>query len=79
MIDEAVIAELRTILRGSLLLPGHPEFDAISADASQRVREPDLIVRPKAVLDVIHAIRFVRDSKLQIWLCGSDCCIAEVD
>jgi hypothetical protein len=77
MLDEMAIAELRSTLRGCLLTPTDPGFEE-DCVADRLNRQPDLIVHPAEVLDVIHTIRFVRDSKLEIWVCRGACFIAEV-
>jgi FAD/FMN-containing dehydrogenase len=68
---EAVIADLRSTLRGALLTPANPDYDAARAVWNGMIdRRPALIVRCAGVADVIAAVRFARDHDLGVAVRG---------
>jgi FAD/FMN-containing dehydrogenase len=70
-IHEAVIADLRSTLRGALLTPDNPDYEASRAVWNGMIdRRPALIARCAGVADVIAAVRFARDHDLGVAVRG---------
>lgn len=70
-IHEAVIADLRSTLRGALLTPADPTYDAARAVWNGMIdRRPALIARCAGVADVIAAVAFARDHDLRVAVRG---------
>jgi FAD/FMN-containing dehydrogenase len=58
-------------LRGELIRPGDPNYDAARKVHNAMIdRHPTLIVRPAGVADVIYAVKFARDHNLPIGVRG---------
>ena len=67
MVLKADIAELTTLIRGPVLEPGHPEYDAVRALYNGMIdKRPAVIVRCRDVADVISAVDFGRRSGLPV-------------
>jgi FAD/FMN-containing dehydrogenase len=59
------IDALRAALRGSVLLPGEPGYDAARTLWNGMIdRRPGAIVRPLGTADVIQAVNFARDNRV---------------
>jgi FAD/FMN-containing dehydrogenase len=64
-LDEEVLETLRTQVRGQLLQPGDPDYDAVRQLWNAMIdRHPALIVRSAGVADVIAAVNFAREHEL---------------
>jgi FAD/FMN-containing dehydrogenase len=71
MPDESAIVGLRETLRGTMLLPDDPEYDATRGIWNGMIdRRPSVIVRCHGVADVIAAVNFARDHGLQVAVRG---------
>ena len=58
-------------LRGDLIRPGDPNYDAARKVINASIdRRPALIVRPVGVADVIYAVKFARDHGLAVGVRG---------
>ncbi len=67
----AAITGLASAIRGVVLTPHHPDFDATAGVVQlARPRHPALIVRPSDATDVARVIRFARDEGLEIAVRG---------
>jgi FAD/FMN-containing dehydrogenase len=65
------LASLRGALRGSLALPGEPDYDTARSIWNAMIdRRPGLVVRCAGASDVMQAIKFARDNKLLIAVRG---------
>jgi hypothetical protein len=70
-VSGAVIERFRTSLRGDLLDPGHPEYEAARKIFNAMIdRRPALVVRCSGTADVIEGVRFARDHGLQVSVRG---------
>ena len=70
-IDAAAIEEFRTRLRGNLLQPGDPAYDAARKIWNEMVdKRPALIVRCRGVADVMNAVRFAGSHDLIVSIRG---------
>jgi FAD/FMN-containing dehydrogenase len=70
-IDSSVIEDFRAALRGPLLLPDTPGFDAARAVWNAMIdRRPAIIVRCAGVADVIRAVTFAREHDLLLSVRG---------
>jgi len=71
-IPEAVIRELRSQLRGEVLLPGDPGFDSSRTVWNAMIdRRPRLIVRCAGVADVIRSVALAREHGLLVSVRGA--------
>ena len=65
------IAELRAKVRGTILLPGDPEFDAARTVWNAMVdRKPAVILRCAGAADIIQALALARDQGLPVSVRG---------
>jgi FAD/FMN-containing dehydrogenase len=70
-LDESALQPLRARLRGQLLRPGDPGYDAArTIDNAMIDRRPAVIVRCAGVADVRAAVDFARDRKLVVSVRG---------
>jgi len=70
-ISSSVIEDFRAALRGPLLLPDTPGFDAARAVWNSMIdRRPALIVRSAGVADVMRAVTFAREHDLLLSVRG---------
>jgi FAD/FMN-containing dehydrogenase len=71
MLNEATIAAFRSSLRGGLIEPGDPSYDAARKVYNAMIdRRPRLIARCADVADVISAVRFGREQELLVAIRG---------
>ena len=71
MLNEATIAAFRASLRGGLIEPGDPSYDAARKVYNGMIdRRPRLIARCTDVADVITAVKFGREQKLLLAIRG---------
>ena len=71
MPDESAIVSLRQTLRGRMLLPDDPEYDATRGIWNGMInRRPSVIVRCHGVADVIAAVNFARHHGLLVAVRG---------
>ncbi len=72
VIEKAAVRELAESLRGNLLLPGNPGYDAARRVLNASIdRHPALIVQPSGATDVRNAVTFARDRGLLLAVkCG---------
>jgi FAD/FMN-containing dehydrogenase len=69
--QETAVQEFRTRLRGQLIGPGDPDYDAARRVHNGMIdRHPRLIVRCRDVADVIAAVNFGREQRLAIAVRG---------
>ena len=65
VLDRASVQELTASLRGALLLPGEPGYDAARRVLNRSIdRHPALVVQPTGVADIRNAVSFARDHQL---------------
>jgi hypothetical protein len=71
-LKQSAVQELGDSLRGNLLLPGHEAYEEARHVLNPSIdRHPALIVQPKGVADVKHAVDFARESSLLVAVkCG---------
>jgi len=70
-LDDEVLETLRTQLRGQLLQPDDPDYDAVRQLWNAMIdRHPALIVRCTGVADVIAAVAFAREHALLLAVRG---------
>jgi hypothetical protein len=70
-IGEATISELRDGLRGTVVLPGDPDYDEARAVWNgMHDKRPALVIRCAGTADVIAAVRFARSQGLPIAVRG---------
>jgi len=71
-LPRAAVQELGRSLRGNLVLPGHAVYDDARRVMNASIdRYPALIVQPRGVADVQHAVDFARASSLLVAVkCG---------
>ena len=71
MLNEAMIAAFRSGLRGGLIEPGEPTYDAARKVYNGMIdRRPRLIARCADVADVMSAVKFGRTHKLLVAIRG---------
>ena len=71
MLNEATIAAFRATLRGGLIEPGDPSYDAARKVYNAMIdRRPRLIARCADVADVMTAVKFGREQKLLVAIRG---------
>ncbi len=71
MLNEAAIAAFQVGLRGELIQPGDPGYDAARKVYNAMIdRRPRLIVRCADVADVIAAVKFAREHQLRVAVRG---------
>ena len=72
VLERSVVDELKTSLRGDLLLPGNPGYDEARRVLNAGIdKYPALVVRPEGVTDIRHAVDFARDNQLLLAVkCG---------
>ena len=71
MLNEAIIAAFRAGLRGGLIEPGEPAYDAARKVYNGMIdRRPRLIARCADVADVMTAVKFGREQKLLVAIRG---------
>lgn len=69
----SAVQDLADGLRGPLILPGQPGYDAARWvwNAQMLTRQPALIVQPRGAADVSRAVQFARDANLALAIkCG---------
>jgi FAD/FMN-containing dehydrogenase len=72
LLNNEVIAELRSKVRGEVLLPGDPGFEAARTIWNAMIdRKPGLIVRCAGVADVMHSVALARDHGLLVSVRGA--------
>jgi len=72
MIEESVLSNFRTSLRGQLLLPNDPGYEESRKIFNAMIdRRPALIVRCAGVADVIAALKFARGHNLLVSVRGA--------
>jgi FAD/FMN-containing dehydrogenase len=65
--EESMIKNLRSALRGQLILPGENEYDSARQVWNGRIdRKPAMITRCAGVLDVIRALDFARQNNIPL-------------
>jgi FAD/FMN-containing dehydrogenase len=70
-LNEATIAAFRASLRGGLIEPGDPNYDAARKVYNGMIdRRPGLIARCADVPDVMTAVKFSREQKLVVAIRG---------
>jgi len=71
MLNEAIIAAFKASLRGGLIEPGDPAYDAARKVYNAMIdRRPRLIARCADVADVMTAVKFGREQKLLVAVRG---------
>jgi FAD/FMN-containing dehydrogenase len=71
MLNEAMIAAFRSGLRGGLIEPGEPTYDAARKVYNGMIdRRPRLIARCADVADVMTAVKFGHEQKLLVAIRG---------
>ena len=71
MLNEATIAAFRASLRGGLIEPGDPSYDAARKVYNGMIdRHPRLIAGCTDVADVMAAVNFGREQKLLVAIRG---------
>jgi FAD/FMN-containing dehydrogenase len=71
MILRADVDELAARLRGPVLVPGHPEYDAVRALYNGMIdKRPSAIARCRDAADVISAVNFARTAGLTVAVRG---------
>jgi FAD/FMN-containing dehydrogenase len=71
MLNDAVVATLKSRLRGELIQPGEAQYDAARAVYNAMIqRRPRLIARCVDVADVITSVNFARAQKLLVSVRG---------
>ena len=64
-LSNAVIASLRSRIRGPLILPGDPSYDTARAIWNGMIdRHPSIIIRCTGTADVLETVRFAREHNL---------------
>ncbi len=77
MIREAALSQLRTTLRGPLLVPGDPGYDGARTIHNASIdRRPAMIARCVGAGDVIACVRFAREHDLLVSVRGGGHSIA---
>jgi FAD/FMN-containing dehydrogenase len=72
MLEQKMIEDFKTRLRGTLLLPGEPGYDEARAIWNAMIdRRPAVIVQCAEADDVPHAIAFARENGLEISIRGA--------
>jgi len=71
-IEQAAVKEFAASLRGNLLLPGNPGYDAARSVMNSGIdKHPALVVQPIGATDVRRAVTFARDRELLLAVkCG---------
>lgn len=70
-INAAAVEQLRTLLRGPLLLPGDAGYEDARIVCNAMIdRRPALVARPLGVADVIAAVDFARERGLTLTIKG---------
>ncbi len=70
-LEQKLIDELKTRLRGDLLVPGEPAYDESRSVWNGMIdRHPALIVRCLGTPDVVAAVRFARDHRIALSIKG---------
>ncbi len=71
LVPDAAIAALRGGLRGTVLLPDEPGYDAARSIWNAMIdRRPGLIVQALGAADVVRAVNFARDQRLSLSVRG---------
>ena len=71
ILEQKVLDDLRTRLRGELLLPGEPGYDEARSIWNAMIdRRPALIARCLGVADVVTGVRFAREHGLHLSIKG---------
>ena len=71
VLDQAALAGLRAAVRGAVLLPGDPDYEAARSIWNGMIdRYPALIVRALGVGDIQATVNFARDQGLPLTLKG---------
>jgi hypothetical protein len=63
-IDDAVLEQFRTTIRGDLLKPGDQGYADRPVFNAMHQRRPALIVRCTGTADVVEAVQFARESTM---------------
>lgn len=69
-IDDAMIEQLRTTIRGNVLRPGEPGYADKPIYNAMHQRRPALIVRCTGTADVVDAVKFARQHQLLVAVRG---------
>jgi FAD binding domain/Berberine and berberine like len=71
-IEQAALAELKSSLRGPLLLAGDPGYDQARRVLNESInRRPAFVVQPTGVSDIQNAVNFARERELLVAVkCG---------
>ena len=70
-LDEAKVQTLRGQLRGRLVRPGEPSYESARKVYNAMIdRRPNLIVQCAGVSDVIHAVNFARENRIDLAVRG---------
>jgi len=71
MVDDSAVAAFKSSLRGELIQPGDPNYEAARAVYNAMIqRRPRLIARCADAADVIAAVNFARQQKLLVSIRG---------
>jgi FAD/FMN-containing dehydrogenase len=71
LLDESAVADLQANLRGTILLPSDPHYDAVRQVWNGLIdRRPALIIRCTGAADVIDAVNFARTHDLVVSVRG---------
>src|SRR5215468_4457349 len=71
MLEQKVIAEFRTQIRGQVISPDDPDYDAARKVQNGMIdRKPALIAKCADAADVIAAVRFGRENALRVSVRG---------
>ena len=66
-LPKEVVTELKSKLRGEVLLPGEPGYDSSRTIWNAMIdRKPSLIARCAGVADIMHTVAFARDQGLLV-------------
>ena len=70
-IEQSKIDELKTALRGDLILPGEPGYDEARTIWNGMIdRRPSLVVRCRGVADVVTSVNFARENGVPLSIKG---------
>ena len=71
-IEKAALDELKSSLRGNMLLPGNPGYDVARRVLNPGIdKHPALVIQPQGVTDIRKAVTFARERELLLAVkCG---------